>query len=640
VYFAVAAYLSLAIHIGLANYLQIPWLGATAASFFLLQAVLLVPFRRKIDFQLLLNRILFVEFPLFLLIFLNAMWPVMQLRSFLLLTAAVMLLFFIYTLRKTITQKHILALLSFSLPAFITGLARQHFGMVSTSNEWILLAEEGQIMGWVTKVLHGGILYKDAVITRGPVMVYSTALALKWFGETLLMKRAWFLVLNTIMAYCYYYFCKKTFHSRLLLWMAFIVMFLIHNYTYRTGFAVLALALFFQSLQSSSRHYPLFCGITIVAAVLSSIEAGVSCAVAIAASLLVGYFFHRDQQKKYLHAGIGVLLGCVLLVIPLLGVLWVRGELMDVVHGALVYPKYAMLGYAGSPYPNLLNAIRSDFAAGNFLFPFAFKTFFIWYLPIAFYLFGFLLVLRRIILRRMDAGTTVLFAIAVYGWLLYRSALGRTDLHHLDFSVPPAFALSLLFIDRLKENRSWRRLAANKERAIPALLIFLFPVVFLFLRSDDLLRPEWNNFIENVSASSRIPETLRPCKIERLKGIYTGERLCKEIEAVVNVVRQQIGPEDRIYAFPNMPLYYFLLDSPNPTAYEWAYQAITKKMRLDVVKDLKKNPPAFILFSTDPRQRLDRMPPKRAVPEILDYIHANYQRSVSCEKVEILIPKQ
>src|SRR5262249_9153730 len=97
---------------------------------------------------------------------------------------------------------------------------------------------------------------------------------------------------------------------------------------------------------------------------------------------------------------------------------------------------------------------------------------------------------------------------------------------------------------------------------------------------------------------------------------------------------------ESVYAFPNLPLYYFLLDSPNPTRYEWSYQAITRTMRLEAVSDLQKTMPAYIIFSTDPRQRLDHIPPSVAVPEILKFIRDHYKRWVVIGREEILIPKE
>jgi hypothetical protein len=87
-----------------------------------------------------------------------------------------------------------------------------------------------------------------------------------------------------------------------------------------------------------------------------------------------------------------------------------------------------------------------------------------------------------------------------------------------------------------------------------------------------------------------------------------------------------------------MAMYYFLLDSPNPTSFEWAYHAITQEMRLRAVESLKEAKPKFIIYSNDPRQRMDRIPVRKAVPEINEYIQANYKLWKTFGLEDILIP--
>ncbi len=636
--FLIIAYLSLAITIGVAHQYHFLWSWPVIAGLFLAEAALLRIFSREENFAPRWNLILFLQFPLFLLILWNHYWPVLNIKILLFIILLLSVLFAFYSRRRTVTEKTISGLAFLTLPLLISSMLGNHFGLIKTSNEWTLLAEEGQIMSWVTRVLHGQVPFRDVVVTRGPLIIYSTALFLKWFGQTLLMKKVWFSILNLMMAYATYYFCRTFISSKLLRWSAFIAMFLIHNLTYRTGFAFLALALFWISLQKSEKKWALYSGVAVALALLSSKDAGLACSVTLFAVSIAGFLFHSGQRILYRNSGLGVLLGMALVLLPLAIVLNIRGELKQVLDGMIVYPKYAMLGFAASPYPNLVRMIQADLSFQNLLFPITRKIFILWYFPVLIYLFSFFLLLRWVFLKKIDAKALMTFTVATFGWLLYRSALGRSDFHHLYFCVSPAFVLLAIHADRILQIRT--RSSMRYEKILVISLALLAPLLFLAQRPSDNLEPAKRSFLSNILGNSSLPDDYEPFAIERMKGVMAKRSLRRRIEAVVSAVQPRLSPEERLYAFPNMPLYYFLLDTPCPTRFEWAYQAITHEMRLEVVRDLEEKKPKFIIYSMDPKQRLDRIPLEEAVPEIAEYLRENYKPWAVFGREEIWIPKR
>lgn len=623
--FLVILYLSLAIHFGLVTTYHTPWGFAVILAVFALQGVVLRKSSTPGIFHLRWRKLLFAHLPLSLFFLHNTFWPVLP-ESVLWIAIAMMIcLFAFYSYRNEVAQKQFGAFLVCTLPAFLVLSLKDHNALIQSASEWRFFAEEGQILGWVTKVLHGGIPYKDTLVTRGPLVIYTTVWAMKWFGQTLLTKRVWFLILNLMMAYFYYYFCAKLIRSRFLRRFAFFIILLIHNFNYRTGFGVLALALFLDSLESNRRSLAVFAGLAVAAALLSSIEVGICSGVAIGVAIIVGFVFDREKRPALAKTAANFAIGIAIVFVPLTLVLLMKGALGDVVYGSLVYPKYAMLGYASSPFPNLLEVLRKDIEQNRFLFEATLRIFILWYLPIALYLFTFFLILRNIVTRQIDFQLTQLLTIAVYGWLLFRSALGRTDFHHLYFSVPPAFVLCLYYADRYK------------TKAMIPVLLCLIPIAFLWQRPKDLVYPAIKDFVANFHPADSAPQD--SYQIAPLRGILSDTKVRNRVESIVSAIQSQRKPGDAIYAFPNLPMYYFALDAPNPTPYEWAYQAITHDMRVHAVDLLQKAHPQFIVFSQDPKQRLDRIPPEQAVPEILTFIQSNYKRWQSYGREEIWVPK-
>lgn len=623
------AYLALAIHVGISHEFHL-WGGVVIAAIFLVEAVILKIVSGPEKFLGRWSLVLFVQFPLFLCISFNRYWPVLDKTRVLYCISVLAVGFFLYGLRRDITGKTLIRLIVLTLPAFIVLVQESHYGLILTSNEWRLMAEEGQIMGWITKVLHGQIPFRDAIVTRGPTIIYSTAAVFKFFGESFLIKRVWFAVFNLLMTYAGYYFCKTFISSKPLGWFVFVVMLLIHDFTYRTGFGLLALALFWVSISRHSLRFGVLSGISLALAVLSSVEVGAAASVTMVASSAACYVFRADHRRTYGKIAIAWVSGTVLIFGPLLLILAARGEVSEILTGMLIYPKYAMLGYAASPYPNLLKMIQADLALRNYLFPFTCRIFVLWYLPSLIYLFSFFLLMRWIYLRKLKDKELMIFTITLFGWLFYHSALGRTDIHHLYFCVSPAFALLAMLADRP---------LPNKEKRIAVTAVILIPVLFLLQRPTDHIVPVSQRILQNLRGDSRLPEGLEPFTIKRMQGILGQRSLRRRIEATVTTIQSRLKEGDCIYAFPNLPLYYFLLDSPNPTRFEWAYQAITHNMRLEVVTDLEEKKPKFVIYSLDPSQRLDRIPLEEAVPEIVDFLGQQYKPWAVFGREQILIPK-
>src|SRR5262249_37763024 len=146
----------------------------------------------------------------------------------------------------------------------------------------------------------------------------------------------------------------------------------------------LAIAFWVQSIRSQSWR-GLLSGASIAIALLSSVEIGLCSLITIPATGIAGMILLPEERKKYFRSTLMVAAGVAIMMLPLVIRFWVGGDLGEVVKSVLVYPKYAMLGYAAIPYPNLAAFLRQDLAADRWWLPVVRKVFLMWYLPVAIY---------------------------------------------------------------------------------------------------------------------------------------------------------------------------------------------------------------------------------------------------------------
>jgi hypothetical protein len=635
----VALAISMGVQIGLADVFPLFCPFFAAVSIFCGEAVLLWRLSEPSRFSARLHRWLFVQTP-FILLFLPATaYPVITFGFALGLAALLATIFFFYSRWRAPDRASIICIIVLMLPLFLTFAKHPHFRLSGMANEWRLLAEEGQMMGWITKVQHGGLPYRDALVTRGPFVIYLAAGFLKLFGNTLIMKRFLMLLLSGLFAYGYYYFCRRLFARQWLLWFAFLAMLMVHTFSYRTGLAILAITLYWGSndneTQKSRFAAGVAAGIVLVISLLSSIEAAMSAFAAIAVASIVG-LFRANEPRRYWLSGMATSAGIILALLPLMSFLALRGDLNDVIHGMVTYPKYAMEGFASNRFPNLWELVKTGVTSGDWNLLAIGRTLVMWYFPVCVYLFSFFLVCVWMTRGRLDSPQIKILVTAFYGWMLFHSALGRSDLRHLYFAVPVALALVLVYADRLLAAGAWKRPGGGRWAIGIAVA---FPLVFLVQRPSDSLLPFARNVAEKVTGNYEVKSERNEFQTPGLKSIQASRKITERIDSVVREISEHRRPQDRIYAFPALPLYYFLLDSPNPTHYEWAYQAITHEMRMEAVHDLGVAKPAFIIYSVDPRQRLDKMPYSETVPELDEFIRKNYKRWASYGQEQILVPK-
>jgi hypothetical protein len=213
-----------------------------------------------------------------------------------------------------------------------------------------------------------------------------------------------------------------------------------------------------------------------------------------------------------------------------------------------------------------------------------------------------------------------LLCTAVVAAVLFRAALGRSDLYHLWFyGAVPVVLISLLLAER-----AWD-IATRELRAVLVLVLSLCVAGLLSLGTEGEVRfPEKEELrLAAVAGIGGDPLEARTVESERTGRLELLPRLAVQVEVTLHRVNE-LPADDGVYFFPSEAAYYFLTDRPVPMRYLWAYDAATPAMQQLAIDDLEASAPRWLFRSTDTFS-IDHIPQTHLMPRIDSYLKANYR---------------
>ncbi len=503
--------------------------------------------------------------------------------------------------------------------ASIHAVAMRRPGWNPLVGAWVFLGEEGENLAWAQSILSGGVYGRDFVCLYGPLMVYPLAGFLALFGKTVLVAR-YYKVLLDLAAYavvlCFLYrACRFR-----IAFAGFAVLLSLYcaplgalspNFTYLRFAAPLVPFMLYLAYREEGRAWRLvLAGALTVAVFLASPEAGIGCLVALGGAVFLGPHLRREPgtaaREGLVFAG-----GLLAAALPFLAWSFLAGALPGVYESLFGFPRDTMLGYGGFPVPSLRSFLENPLGPGA-----------LYYLALFLYALAAVHVGSALLDGRRDRETWLRFLLLAYGLALFPVAVRRFS----DQSVIKVFLPAFLLWTRFVEGSVPGIFAARgRERALrgAALLAVVTPFIALSLASPGVR-----------AAASRLPNLMRGEKFA-----YRGPNLAappfarcdvavdratgNSMVAIASFLAGNSKGRDDVYFFPNEPAYDFLFDRVPPTRYVMSYIAVTRDQRLEIVRDLERKRTPFVVYSLG-TWRVDSIPEELQVPEVLDYIRANY----------------
>jgi len=108
------------------------------------------------------------------------------------------------------------------------------------------------------------------------------------------------------------------------------------------------------------------------------------------------------------------------------------------------------------------------------------------------------------------------------------------------------------------------------------------------------------------------------------------------IERVVAFVEANTAPGEPVLFLPNDAAFYYLADRPNPTRFALSHQIIGEAHRREVVRDLRRAPPRFVVWN-DRALAVDDIPHSTVLgEEFMRWLEAGYALDTRIDSFRIL----
>lgn len=499
---------------------------------------------------------------------------------------------------------------------------------------WHLLAEEGQILAWAQSILSGGVYAKDFFCFYGPLFIYPLAGLMRLFEPSIVVERVYTYLLHLAAYGIIIAFLYQTLRSRLtfvlssgLCLLAFFPTYLSPNSTpLRAALGIAAILLVHAHRPGPSAVRLLATGGLLGLSLLFSQEAGVCATVAVTA-LLIMHGWTAKTPWGFVRAYAILAAGITIAVSPVVLYLHRHDALAAAVSVLVEYPRLAALGFAALPFPTFSQFVQAPLSGGAF--------FYYWILAV--YVFTAIDVLVLAIVGFRDQKVALQGALLLFGLLLYRAALARSDEIHLYNVCLPAFLLVALLCDKAfigLAGRSWSVLTATRLLfllVVASSLVMLFPHSLHFRENP---RSVLTQALHPSRKWSRRPEGVTLPDIGR-GGVSFDPKTANWIIQIRSALETTTAPGEYVFFFPNEPAYYFLFNRTNPTRFAMATCAITTAQRQEMVADLQRHRPAYVVYSLG-TWRIDNIPEAEQMPELTTYIASHYEPAREFGDVRVL----
>lgn len=516
--------------------------------------------------------------------------------------------------------------------ALLLFLASWHQTLIRVPNfndyagAWPLLGEQGATLAWVQSISSGGIFGRDFFSLYGPMFVYPLAWWMDFTGDyNALVERQYKIVLNALAFGFLGYGLLTHLRSRLLatlfvviLWMMFPALCQLSANTniLRSVLGLVVIGCIVRAMQMSQWRTAAVGGAVLGQALLFSQEVGMS---ALLTSLLLVFIAPATDagQQKYRRLTIlgALLLATAASMAPMTAYLVANGAGAAMLDSLVGYPRLVMLGFGGLEFPDLRALFESP------------RHFLIHYSVIAIYVGSAIAILVAAIQRQWSFRLLLATGLTVFGLLLFRQALGRSDTDQTLKVIIPAILLTALWMEELWQ-RIWSGNALSAEQ-IPRALLLLAVVSNLIVgvMLDPLvkLRAEfsWASAIGMPGKFDVIPTGIDLPRFPRL-SVFVDPATASTLTEVDNFLQSRAAPDDAVYFFPNEAAYYFLLNRKNPTRYALSYFAASYERQREITADLERSRCRYVVFNKR-AWRIDNIPESVQVPIIVEYIQRHYR---------------
>jgi hypothetical protein len=512
------------------------------------------------------------------------------------------------------------------------------------------------LLAWVNDGLQGKLPFKnDYYYPYGPLLYYEDLLSAKVFGIDRYTLPT--IIANTAASVAILYAIGGTLFFTPLFAVLGGLIVLYQVAFLRVLMPCLALLVSVRAIEQKNRKLMFWSGTLYAISLLYSIESGLCALIAVgvvimARALQSGKGAWVEVVARNIRS---LLAGASVVLVPALVVGGALGMLSGYVRSMWTTLSVAD-ACCGLAFPSLLHVTPSAARVFPLLQTETFRTFY--FAPTVYVISAIYLVFRWASNGKLCGRDIALLGMLAFGGLLFRSALGRGDAGHTFFSSVPGFLMAAVLMERACLSvlaKSKRRIEAGSRpdgsaligvdfaaEVARRLLASVFVAAILTLPNWHVVLPRalMNNIttLQYYFLFRGLPPVKHP-QPPREASTGLGEIRSDDgsvfwfplasagtVAKVVGYLKAHLGPNDRIFCFPYVTRYYFLLSRTSLGAFGpaiWSGAADPKDQRR-LAETLKAESPKYIVYDEAEWPDTDGVPWIDRAGVIADYIFQNY----------------
>lgn len=442
--------------------------------------------------------------------------------------------------------------------------------------------EEGFWAGWLQRMLQGLTMYRDFAIYHPPLLPAGLYIFSRFFGASLYNMRLYFHLLQIAGSIGLYVILMKLVKST---WIKVLVFVLILSYAaslvrnnteIRVASGLLPLVFIYFYKLRQKRVFLFIAGVMAGLALFVSVETGIASLVALVVTAI-----WASSGKNYLKNVLIAVSGAGAVILIVFALLYSTQSLGKFLEYVVFYARNFSLGYQneilGRPAQSTLIQwfdVNGFVGSAGFLWELT-KTILIGSA-------AFALILK--IKNKFGAREVLFSGVAVFGIILSRSALGRSDYYHIVFVWITGLLLLGYILDYL----------SAYSKVVPSVVLAL--LIFFVGRDITQVSFVQNQLIKLQSYGN--PTGSYPSYTNPREGILTGIDIdTKATDDMINFIDEKVGKDEYIYVFPHAPEIYFLSDRKNATSFDSPTIFFTPQYQAQTISELKKQKPRLIVYN-------------------------------------------
>ncbi len=465
--------------------------------------------------------------------------------------------------------------------------------------------EEGFWLGWLNRIIHGEILYRDVWVYHPPLLIWLLGLFSKVVGASVANVRLYFHLLQILGFWVFYLVICNLTPSKILralvtgLIIAFSFTLVKNNVEIRMASGLLAILGLYLYWQENKLSWLIITGAALGISIFTSVEVGLSAFASILISLVLSSRV-QNLLKTVSRLGLGILM--------------------------VATPIIIFLGYTKSltPFVNQITYYSHGFSSGYFNLPidktetlplfkwgsaveFFTSSVWLWDLTRIILISGAVFAFYKTYTRQGTNEDKLAFAISLFGIIIFRAALGRSDWYHLLFPLWAATLILGYLAGGMWGQRPWGQVVT----VLAFVLFFSKDLINLNFMTQQFYK--WQSY-------GIFPGTYSTYTSPRLDTIVSSEVDTSDFNDLIEFVDRQ-DPQRPLFSFPWMPELYFITRRGNPTKNDTPYAFYSPDYQTMTVAQLRATSNVLIVYN--PEMKFSNMSPD-SIAILKKYITDNF----------------